>query len=326
MRYRGGAEAALAYARENSPVLIRYADDFVVCCFTEPQAASVRKQLTGWLAGRGLSLNKDKTHIVHLTQGFDFLGWNFHRYPSGKLLIKPSKAAIRKHRRKLAGETRRLRGSNAGAVIAALGPVIRGWATYHRGMVSSAVFTSLTTYTWKLTWKWARYSHPNKSGRWVKARYYAKFNPYREDQWVFGDRETGAYLRKHAWTRIRRHVTVQGTASPDNPDLAGYWRHRRDKHATPLDNSTLNLLASQRYCCPLCGDRLLDPGHLPDSSQKWQDWWHGVTHRATERAPSVPGQQPGTRKATTSLIHASCHRAHTHKQRHRSTALQPATL
>src|SRR6266704_4934473 len=62
----------------------------------------------------------------HLTQGFDFLGWNFRRYPSRKLLIKPSNAAIRTHRRKLAAEMRRLRGSNARAVIAALTPLIRG--------------------------------------------------------------------------------------------------------------------------------------------------------------------------------------------------------
>jgi hypothetical protein len=55
-----------------------------------------------------------------------FLGFNVRRYPNRKLLIKPSQAAIRRVRERLASETRRLRGSNAMAVIAALDPVIRG--------------------------------------------------------------------------------------------------------------------------------------------------------------------------------------------------------
>ena len=316
VRYRGGVHADAL--KEDSPALIRYADDFAVCCHSRQQAGQVRARLEEWLAARGLALNEDKTRIVHLTQGFDFLGWNFRRYRSGKLLIRPSKKAVRKHRRQLADEMRRLRGSNARAVIAALNPVIRGWTSYHRCMVSSQIFTSLGSYTWKLTWKWARTSHPNKSGRWVKNRYYGTFNPQRQDNWVFGDRETGNYLRNHAWTSIRRHVTVRGAASPDDPDLAGYWRYRRNKHGTPLDGGTLTLLGRQRNRCPFCGDLLIDPHHLPGSPGEWQDWWYAVTRTGTGRAASAPGQQPGT---ATTLMHASCNRA----QRHRNTALQPAT-
>jgi RNA-directed DNA polymerase len=322
VRYRGGIHAD--HARDSSPVLVRYADDFVICCLTRQQAESVREKLAGWLAERGLSFNPDKTRIVRLTQGFDFLGWTFRRYSNGKLLTKPSKAAIRKHRQRLATETRRLRGSNAKAVIAAFNPVIRGWTAYHRCMVSSEVFSSLEDYMWKLTWKWARRSHKNKSGRWVRARYFGEFNPSRNDRWVFGDQETGAYLCKHSWTRIRRHVMVKGRSSPDDPDLAGYWRYRRDKHGAPLDSTIMSLLGRQRNCCPLCGDRLLTPSHMPSSPEEWQEWWHGVTQRAIERAPSTPGQQPGTRETTTSLIHASCHRVLNGRQR-KSTATQPAT-
>ncbi len=124
----------------------------------------MREKLTEWLDERGLSFNEEKTRVVHLSEGFDFLGWNFRRYPGPKLLIKPSKAAIGKHRRRLADETRRLRGANAGMVIATLNPVIRGWTAYHRGMVSGAVFSALGHHTWTLTWKWARWTHPNKGG------------------------------------------------------------------------------------------------------------------------------------------------------------------
>ena len=313
VRYQAGQKTS--EVQKNSPVLVRYADDFVVCCFTEQEAESVCEQLRRWLAIRGLSLNEDKTHIVHLTQGFDFLGWNIRRYPGSKLLIKPSKAAVRKHRQRLADEMRRLRGSNARAVIATLSPIIRGWTAYHRCMVSSEVFASLSDYMWKLTYKWAKRSHPNKPRRWVSARYFGKFSSSRDDKWVFGDKDTGGYLVKHAWTGIRRHVMVKGTASPDDPGLAGYWRYRRDKHGPPLDSFTLNLLSRQGYRCPLCGDRVLESGHLPASPEEWQDWWLSITRRET--------RQPGTSGTTTTLMHASCQRAETLRHR-RNPALQPA--
>jgi RNA-directed DNA polymerase len=113
-------------ARPGSPVAVRYADDVVVLCHSQEQAGQVKARLAEWLAPRGLAFNEDKTRIVHLSDGFDFLGFNIRRYPNRKLLIKPSKAAVRRLRERLAAEMRILRGGNAMAVIAALNPVIRG--------------------------------------------------------------------------------------------------------------------------------------------------------------------------------------------------------
>jgi RNA-directed DNA polymerase len=326
VRYRGGIHAD--QLKEDSPALVRYADDFVVCCHTRQQAEGIRERLAGWLAVRGLSLNKDKTRITTLTQGFDFLGFSLRRYPSGKLLIKPSRAAIRKHRQRLAGEMRRLRGSNAGAVIATLNPVIRGWTTYYRGVVSARVFSRLEHYTWQLTYKWARNAHHrNKPTTWLVARHFGKFCPSRNDHWVFGNPKTGAYLVKHAWTSIRRHVMVKGRASPDDPGLAGYWDYRRRKHGSPLDSATMILLGRQKNRCPPCGGLLIDSGHLPDSPERWEHWWLGVTRRPLQRAPSTSGtpRQPGaTGNTVMSLIHLSCTRSLPAPE-HRNTALQPAT-
>src|ERR1039457_5150783 len=110
--------------RAGSPVLIRYADDMVVLCHTQEQAAHVKARLAQWLAPRGLAFNEDKTRIVRLSEGFDFLGFNVRRYPNRKLLIKPSTAAVRRVRERLASEMRILRGGNAMAVIAKLNPII----------------------------------------------------------------------------------------------------------------------------------------------------------------------------------------------------------
>ena len=58
--------------------------------------------------------------MVHLDEGFDYLGFNVRRYRGGKLLITPSVEAVRRIRKRLADEMRSLRGSNAMAVIEAI--------------------------------------------------------------------------------------------------------------------------------------------------------------------------------------------------------------
>jgi RNA-directed DNA polymerase len=108
-----------------SPVAIRYAGDVTVLCHSQEQAEHVKARLAEWLAPRGLAFNEDKTRIVRLEDGFDFLGFNIRRY-NRKLLIKPSSAAVKRLRERLAAEMRALRGANAAAVIMKLSPVIRG--------------------------------------------------------------------------------------------------------------------------------------------------------------------------------------------------------
>jgi RNA-directed DNA polymerase len=135
----------------------------------------VKARLADWLASRGLAFNEDKTTIVCLDDGFDFLGFNVRRY-GGTLLIKPSKAAIRRIRHRLRTEIKSLRGAPTVEVLARLNPVVRGWAAYYRHVVSSEIFTSLDHYLWKLTYKWARHRHPNKPTKWIVNRYFGMFN------------------------------------------------------------------------------------------------------------------------------------------------------
>jgi hypothetical protein len=101
--------------------------------------------------------------------------------------------------------------------------------------------------------KWARYRHPNKPKHWVVGRYFGAFNKFRNDRWVFGDRDSGGHLVKFAWTSINRHVMVKGAASTDDPALADYWASRRRRSKPPLDSYTLGLLTRQDGHCPLCG-------------------------------------------------------------------------
>jgi RNA-directed DNA polymerase len=324
VRYRASGTRAGA-TKPGSPVAVRYADDVVVLCRTQQQAEQVKAQLAGWLAPRGLAFNEDKTRIVHLSEGFDFLGFNIRRYPNGKLLIKPSEAAIKRVREQLASRTRSLRGGNAMAVIATLNPLIRGWAAYYRGVVSSRLFGSLDHYLWHITYKWAIWRHANKPKHWIVGRYFGKFNKFRNDRWVFGDRDSGAYLVRFSWTAIQRHVPVKGAASPDDPALTSYWAARRKKVKPPLDRYTLRLLARQDGLCPLCGDHLLTADQPPQSPEQWERWWLHVTRRAIAASYLTHHGRPGPADGDqTRLVHASCQRALRARQ-HRKPALQPAT-
>jgi len=327
-------QATGVHAGETLPgsvVLVRYADDLVACAHSREQAEQVKARLAEWLAPRGLVFNQDKTKIVHLTEGFDFLGFNVRRYQNGKLLIKPSRAAVRRLRERLASEMRRLRGSNAAAVIAALNPVIRGWAAYYRGVVSSKIFSKLDDYMWKLTYKWAKHAHPGKPKKWIIRRYFGRFNRFRNNKWVFGNRAgidgrgNIPYLLKFSWTDIVRHQLVAGTASPDDPDLTGYWASRRHKAPPPLDSYSLRLLARQDGRCTVCEDRLLTEDQPPQSPREWERWWLSIVRRAIAAEYLVHHDRNGTPGGNqTRLIHATCHRELQARSR-RKPAHQPAT-
>ena len=312
--------------RPGCPVLTRYADDLVVCCYSRQQAEQVKAQLAGWLEPRGLAFNDAKTRIVPLSEGFDFLGFNLHRYPNGKLLIKPGAKAIKRFRDRLSREFRALRGSNVAAVLATISPVIRGWVAYYRTVVSSSVFHALTGYLWKLTYKWACWSHRNKPRRWIVDRYFGKFDKFRNDRWVFGDRDTGAYLPKPAWTDIVRHTLVKAGSSPDDPALAGYWAHRRQKEKPPLDSCTVRLLSRQDGRCSLCGENLLTPDQPPQSPQGWERWFLQVTRKAITADYLVHHDTPrAARSQRTHLVHATCHRSKHPPRRPENTTMQQKT-
>ena len=307
VRYlRLGSDAA--HVAAGSPVVVRYADDLLALCHSREQAEQVKARLASWLAPRGLVFNEAKTQITHLDQGVDFLGFNIRRY-RGKLLTKPSKDALRRIRKRLSTEMRALRGANSDGVIRTLNPIIAGWAAFYRIGVSSRAFQALDHHVWRLTYKWSRLAHPNKSRRWVVNRHFGMFNPARRDRWVFGSRTTGYYLRKFAWTKIVRHQLVTGTASPDDPSLTEYWARRRRRSKPPVATAILRLARAQDGRCPVCRGLLLHADREPQSPQEWEQWLSTIRKALRKHAISaMPRKGRPDDRAAIRLIHAHCHR------------------
>jgi len=286
--------------------VVRYADDFVCFCETRKDAEQVQKILTEWLKERGLTLSEEKTRIVHLTEGFDFLGFNIRHYPAPqtsrtgwKLLIKPSKQSVQEVQKKLKDQWHKARGTNVQSVLAKLNPIIRGWANYFRTGVAKAVFNQLDNWMFYKADRYTKWMHPKKPNDWRHRKYWGRFHLARLDSWVFGDKQTGGYLLKFNWFPIERHTLVKGRSSPDDPRLKDYWAKRQATQAKDLTFSKQKLAQRQKGRCPKCGESLfndeeLQVHHLLARSKGGKDNYgnlvlvhllcHQQIHAKTERA------------------------------------------
>ncbi|ULR32795.1 hypothetical protein MJO48_09060 [Dickeya fangzhongdai] len=251
--------------------LVRYADDFVVFCETEEDAYAARADIGAWLQQRGLRLSEAKTRVVHLADGFDFLGFNICHYPTPetsrtgwKLLIKPSRDAVKRFKQRMREEWRALNGSNAIGVMTRLNPIIRGWSNYYRTVVSKKVFARLDNWMFGKEVRWARKQHPQKPWYWLRRKYWGKLHSQRQDQWVFGlaERGLGYCLLKFCWTPIVRHVLVKGRASPDDVSLTQYWERRNTKRHNELNGKQRALAKRQKGKCFWCGETVHNDEYL----------------------------------------------------------------
>jgi RNA-directed DNA polymerase len=110
--------------------MTRYADDFVILCRTEEEAAAALAEVEAWVAAHGLALNPTKTRIGDCRQpgqGFEFLGY---RFEAGRRWARDkSRKAIRD---KVRAKTKRTRGDAMARIVADLNPMLRGWFEYFK--------------------------------------------------------------------------------------------------------------------------------------------------------------------------------------------------
>jgi RNA-directed DNA polymerase len=253
--------------QQEQPVLVRYADDFVILHSDKEKLEKATAQITDQLADMGLILNPTKTRITHTLYpqqgnvGFDFLGFTIRQFPVGKThtgkgttgrplgfktIIKPSKESIKRHLRETKQRLRRLRTRPQWKVIEELNPVIRGWANYYRTVVSAKVYTRCDNLLWYQLWKWSQYRHPKKGRNWIRHKYWQR----RENRWEFAT-PGGATLLRHTNTHIRRHVKVVGGQSPYNGQML-YWSQRLKTHPL-LTGRLARALQRQNGRCGWCG-------------------------------------------------------------------------
>lgn len=210
---------------------IGYADDFVITGTSkEVLVNNIKPQLISFLEERGLTLSEEKTHVTHINDGFDFLGFNLRKY-KGKLLIKPSKSNVLS----FLGNLRELIKKHAtipvNDLIKILNPKLRGWANYYRHCVAKRTFDYVSHQLFWLLWRWAIRRHPTKNKDWVRRKYYLN----RRGEWQFHGWQKIANMDCHfnlvqiAKTPIKRHVKIMSKATPYDPFYEPFLKERKVK-------------------------------------------------------------------------------------------------
>jgi RNA-directed DNA polymerase len=164
--------------------LVRYADDFAVLTDgTEQDALEMREQIASVLAGLGLRLSEPKTRVVHLSEGFSFLGFRIQwrrKQGTAKWYVYTfiDDRPIRSLKAKIRALTRRTSQQDLGYVLTRLNQVMHGWANYFRHAVAKNTFGMLDAFAWRRLitmlrtrhrWKWkdVRRQLTTPDGRWL---------------------------------------------------------------------------------------------------------------------------------------------------------------
>jgi RNA-directed DNA polymerase len=150
---------------------------------TEAHADALRDEVAAVLSPMGLCLSEEKTTVVHIDQGLDFLGFRVQRrlkagtakryvytYPSKKALL-----AICAKVRALTRRSNQL--LTLEALLHRLNQVLRGWCNYHRHGSAAATFRYLNCFTWRRVTRWLRGAHKGITWRSLRRRFLQGWRP-----------------------------------------------------------------------------------------------------------------------------------------------------
>ena len=165
--------------------VVRYCDDFVVLVHgTRPDVEDLHEDIAGVLAPLGLRLSAATTRIVHMSEGFDFLGFRIQwrrKRGSNKWSVytfiadRPSRSV----KDKIRALTRRTSQQDLGTVLVRLNQIMHGWANYFRYAVAKHTFKTLENFAWRRviqmmrerhhwTWKDVRRRLTTPTGQWKR--------------------------------------------------------------------------------------------------------------------------------------------------------------
>jgi len=235
-----GLEAAIrkAVPRRSRVNFIRYADDFIVTAKSKTiLIVYVLPAIKVFLNPRGLELSEEKTDIVHIKNGFTFLGQTFRKH-GNKLHITPAKEGTLSLIRKVGTLIRKSANAPMPKLIKDVNSILRGWAHYHRHVIASKVFARIDNYVYKQLWKMIKRRHPKKSAEWLYRKYWTAAGK----KWIFSVKiklknkfKVYSVIRTSS-IGIKRHKKIRAEANPYMPeDRLYFWTRRNVKGAKLLN-------------------------------------------------------------------------------------------
>lgn len=204
---------------------VRYADDFVVIGENPQLLRKLQRDIARFLAERGLELSKEKTHITHIRDGFDFLGFNFKKYNNDKVLVMPTQDGIKSFKAKIKEIFKQYRSSPLELLIDKLNPVIRGWGYYYRFVNSKVIFGKLDQYIWYKSCNWVKRLHQRRE----ISKYYKKYfkplsDTYKSETLTLLNGTKNLF--RLSVIPLIEHIKIVATANPYNRDDDLYFTNR----------------------------------------------------------------------------------------------------
>jgi RNA-directed DNA polymerase len=151
--------------------IVRYADDFVIMVSGDRHhAEELREEVAAVLAPLGLRLSPEKTAVVHIDEGFDFLGFHIRRQrkrgtQKWYVYTRPSRKAIQSIKDKVSEKTyRSTRHQDLDELLRSINMSLAGWANHFRHGVSKAIFSAVDHHAWNRLMRWIRAKYAGKSG------------------------------------------------------------------------------------------------------------------------------------------------------------------
>ena len=213
-----------SFPRRSKVHFVRYADDWIV---TGPSKELLEDHvlplIVAFLRERNLEIAPEKTHVVHIRDGFTFLGQRVRKY-GGKCLTQPSPESVKSLLEKTRNVMKDARSESQEWLIETLNPIIRGWANYHRHSAAKATFSKVDHLIWTQLWSWLKRRHPQKGQRWIYKQY---FQQRGSRNWIFGVPKGGPELIKAMDIKIVRHVKIKAQANPFDPMWTDYFNARK---------------------------------------------------------------------------------------------------
>jgi RNA-directed DNA polymerase len=253
--------------KEGNAFYLRYADDFVVAWNgSREKAEQLKADLSAFLTDNfHLELSQEKTHITHVTDGFDFLGFTVKRIIDlnrgyNELVFYPSKKSVLKLKRKIKDMT--CQGTTLASVrdkIEALNYLLRGWSNYYRHSCASQTFGYVGSYAFKRMELWLR-----KKTRLKVRRVYQKYYQRRNGglTWADGDKDLyhpGVHIRiRYKKYRHRPNPYLDAQDETDLPYHLSPYPGKREWQGSHSygENWTAvrqEILERDGFCCRLCG-------------------------------------------------------------------------
>jgi RNA-directed DNA polymerase len=216
-------------------------------------------------AKAGLSTKKNETEYIE-TMNYSKSGWFFSKTAQNQVFLGPYVASGDSPARNGPTKVRTIIKANktakAGNLLLMLNPVIRGWANFHRHVVSKKMYYRVDDQVFIALWRWAKRRHPTKAKGWVRRKYFDA--PH--SRWAFhgmADNHKGQTRQVWLWkarpTPIQRHIKVRSQANPYDPEWETYFEKRLDEKtvANLRSRESLRWLwLSQQGICPVCQQKI----------------------------------------------------------------------